>query len=103
MGREEPFSGSGSDRNLVNPLLAWNKDLDVDAAIGGFLFSFLDLFPSKVPVGKKSVGIAGGKEEAASSVGFGQVPQKFKCRRIGGGFLRKERREGEGMVSGIDW
>ena len=103
MGREEPFSGSGSDRNLVNPLLAWNKDLDVDAAIGGFLFSFLDLFPGEVPVGKKSVGIAGGKEEAAGSVGFGQVSQKFKCRRKGGGFLREERGEGEGVVGGRDW
>jgi len=99
---KEPFSGSGSDMNLVNPLLAWNKDLEVDVTIGGYFLSFLDLFPGKVPVGKKSVGIAGGKKEAASSVGFGQVPQKFKCRRIGGGFLRKERREGEGMVSGID-
>jgi len=48
------------------------------------------------------VGIAGGKEEATGSVGFGQVPQKFKGRWKGGGFLRKERREGEGMVSGID-
>ena len=103
MGREEPFSGSGSDRNLVNPLLAWNKDLDVDAAIGGFLFSFLDLLPGEVPVGKKSVGIAGGKEEAAGSVGFGQVSQKFKCRRKRGGFLREERGEGEGVVGGRDW
>lgn len=49
------------------------------------------------------MGIAGGKEEATGSVGFGQVPQKFKGRRKGGVFLRKKRGEGEGMVGGRDW
>ena len=88
MGREKPFSRSGNDRNLVNSLLVWDKDLEVEATIGGLLFSFLDLFPGEVPVGKKSVGVPGGKEEAAGSVGFRQFSQKFKGRREEGGFLR---------------
>jgi len=49
---EEPFSGSGKDMNLVNPLLAWNKDLEVDTAIGCFFFSILDLFAGEVPIGE---------------------------------------------------
>ena len=52
MGGKEPFSGSGNDRNLVNSFLSRNKDLEVDATIGGFLFSFLDLFAGEVPVSK---------------------------------------------------
>ena len=70
MRGKEPFSGSGNDSNLVNPLLAWNKDLEVDVTIGGYFFSFLDLFPGEVPIDEKSVGIAGGKEDATGSVGF---------------------------------
>ena len=52
MRGKEPFSGSGSDMNLVNPLLAWNKDLEVDVTIGGYFLSFLDLFPGEVPIGE---------------------------------------------------
>lgn len=52
MRGKEPFSGSGNDMNLVNPLLAWNKDLEVDVTIGGYFFSFLDLFPGEVPIGE---------------------------------------------------
>jgi hypothetical protein len=38
--------------NLVNPLLAWNKDLEVDATIRCFFFSILDLFAGEVPIGE---------------------------------------------------
>ena len=46
--------------NLVNPLLAGDKDSEVDTAIGCLFFSLLDLLAGEVPVGEKGVGIPGG-------------------------------------------